>query len=59
MHHILVEGAATDRFAAGLQDGSVVEGGGRRGSGLGRWWYVEAAASVSHAAMVLWGRVVA
>jgi hypothetical protein len=55
MHHFLVEGAASDRFTAGLQDGSVVEGGGRRGSDPGRWWYIEAAASVSHAATVLFG----
>jgi hypothetical protein len=44
-----------DGFVADLQDGSVVVGGGRRGSGPGRWWYVEAAASVSHTATVLWG----
>jgi hypothetical protein len=37
--------------------GYVVEGSGQRGSGPGRWWRFEAAASISFAAAALWGGV--
>ena len=47
MHHIYKGFAAIGRV------GVVVGGRGCRGGDPGRWWYVEAAASVPSSAMVL------
>lgn len=52
-------GLAVQRVRGDMADGYAVEGSGPRSGGLGRWWIVEAAASISHAAMVIWGLVVA
>jgi hypothetical protein len=50
---------AVRRVLGGGAHGYVVEGSGHRGSGPGRWWLFEAAASISFAAAALWGGVVA